>query len=251
MTPYLDRHDVLQMLFYPRKETGPPPDAAQRISVSVEVGVRVYGYLYPAQDAGPLLLFFHGNGEIAADYSRLASLFAAARLSLLVMDYRGYGISDGQPTTSHLLQDAVTIFDALPAFTLRYPKKPFVMGRSLGSAAACELAQRRSEKIAGLVVDSGFASTRSLLARLGLLLDDYDEERDGHGNARKIASFRGPTLILHGQEDTLILAEEAKILYEISGSPDKRLLIVPNANHNNLMIAGYLTYRAALQSLTT
>ena len=210
----------------------------------------MYGYLYAARDAGPLLLFFHGNGEIAADYSRLASLFTEVGLSLLVMDYRGYGNSDGQPTTSHLLQDAVTIFDALPAFMPRYPKKPFVMGRSLGSAAACELAQRRSDKIAGLVVDSGFASTQSLLARLGLFVDNYDEERDGHGNARKIASFRGPTLIVHGQDDTLILAEEAKALYEISGSLDKRLLIVTNANHNNLMIVGYPSYLAALQSLT-
>ncbi|HEY6346037.1 MAG TPA: alpha/beta fold hydrolase [Bryobacteraceae bacterium] len=226
--------------------------SSQRLVVVVDPGVRVYGHLHMAGETAPLLLLFHGNGELAADYTRLAGLLTQVGFSLFVVDYRGYGMSEGDPSTSHLLGDAVTIFDALPELVANHdsrPKQIFVMGRSLGSAAACELAFLRGREMAGLIIESGFASTRPLLALAGVPLANYQELRDGHGNGMKIARFSGPTLILHGQDDTLILPDQARTLYLLSEAPIKRLVIIPNAGHNNLMSAGYADYSQALQWL--
>jgi alpha-beta hydrolase superfamily lysophospholipase len=248
---FLDQDAVVRTLFYPRRELRVPDGDAHLVSVMVDSGVLVYGRFHLADPAAPVLLFFHGNGEIASDYDPLAGLFTQAGVSLLVMDYRGYGLSGGEPSTSNLFRDAVTIFDALPDLLARrcQSTQVFVMGRSLGGAAALELADRRHEKVAGVIIESGFAFTRSWLARIGWPLGQYDEERDGHGNAQKIARYTGPTLILHGQADSLITPDQATALYEASGAQDKHLLVVPNADHNNLMIVGSVPYFSALRSL--
>lgn len=248
---FLDQHAVVRSLFYSRRELRAPDGDAHLVSVMVDPGVLVYGRFHLADDpAAPVLLFFHGNGEIASDYDPWAELFTQTGVSLLVVDYRGYGLSGGEPSTSNLFRDAVTIFDALP--DLLAPRcqgtQVFVMGRSLGGAAALELADRRPEKLAGIIIESGFAFTQSLLARMGWPLDQYDEERDGHGNAKKIARYTGPTLILHGQSDSFITPDQATALYEASGAQDKHLIVVPDANHNNLMIVGSVPYFRALRS---
>ncbi len=230
-----------------------PSGDAQMVSIAVEPGLVIGGRLHIADRAAPTLLFFHGNGEIASDYDPLAALFNQAGLSFLVMDYRGYGTSGGKPSTSGLFRDAVTIFDALPNLlgARCESKQIFVMGRSLGSAAALEVADRRREQLAGLIIESGFAFTQPLLARLGVPLDQYDEQRDGHGNARKIARYPGPTLIIHGQADSLIRKDQAVALYESSGAESKKLLIVPNGDHNNLMMIGAKPYFEALKTFVS
>jgi alpha-beta hydrolase superfamily lysophospholipase len=201
-----------------------------------------------------MLLLFHGNGELAGDYDQFAELFTELGISLMVMDYRGYGVSDGCPSTSNLLEDAVTVVDALPSLFKQHacrPERVFVMGRSIGSSAALEVAHRRGNKIAGLIIESGFAFTQPLLGRLGLLFDHYDEARDGHGNARKVAGFTGPTPILHGENDVIIRPDQAKALYQLSTSDNKNLVIVANADHNNLMVVGYVPYFAAIRSFVS
>jgi len=250
MTPFLDQDNVLCALFYPRREERALSFDPRRISVRVAQDILVHGYLYLAVETAPVVLLFHGNGELAAEHGLMAKILTELGLSLLVMDYRGYGLSGGSPSTSHLLNDAITIFDALPELLLQHgisPKQVFIMGRSLGSAAACEIASSRADKIAGLIIDSGFASTQPLLIRVGLDLGSYDENRDGHGNGRKIAHFAGRTLIMHGEQDTLIPPTEAEALFKLSGAQNKRLVIIPDANHNNLLSVGFLHYQKALE----
>jgi hypothetical protein len=191
MAPFLDQEIVSQALFYPRRQIQAAPHNAELLAVMVEPSLLVYGYLHLAAEAAPLLLLFHGNGELAADYNQVAGLFTELGFSLLVMDYRGYGISDGEPSTRHLLADAVTIFDALPELLPKYgshPKQTFVMGRSLGSAAACELAQRRGERLAGLVIESGFAFTGRCLLVSACRLVTTKRVVMGSGMERRLPS---------------------------------------------------------------
>jgi pimeloyl-ACP methyl ester carboxylesterase len=250
--PILDRPDVLQVLFHPRRDDGfdPIDPTTRRVAVEVEPGVSVRGRLYPATPDSPVILFFHGNGEIAADYDYDASSFTNLGISLLVIDYRGYGASDGKPTASTLLPDAVTVFDALGGiFTSNRlnPQRVYVMGRSLGSAAAIEVALHAGDRIAGLIIESGFAWTFELLARLGVAVQGVDEEQDGVGNLFKMSRITTPTLIIHGQDDVLIPAKHARELYRCSAAQNKRLLLIANAGHNNIMIFGREQYFPAIQ----
>jgi len=249
----LDRPEVLRVLFYPRREEEPGfvPPSAGSVAFEVEPGLRIGGRLYPADVRWPAILFLHGNGEIAADYDDLAPLYTRLGITLLVADYRGYGTSGGTPTASHLLTDALTIFGQVGRVLEGYglaPPRLYVMGRSLGSAAAIEVALRAGEQLAGLIVESGFADTFGLLARLGLRVVGADEERDGFGNAVKMSHLRTPTLVIHGLNDVLIPAGDGQELYRRCAATDKRLVLIPGAGHNDLMLVGVANYFKAIRA---
>jgi pimeloyl-ACP methyl ester carboxylesterase len=241
------------VLFYPRREEDwdRVPPSARRVVFQVAAGAHVGGRLYPAGPEAPCILYFHGNGEIAADYDNLAPMYNRLGITLLVVDYRGYGVSAGTPTCTHLLADAVAVFDRLGNLLADQglmPSNLYVMGRSLGSAAAIEVASRAGEQLAGLVVESGFSDTFALLARLGLRVQGIDETRDGFGNVAKIARIGMPTQIIHGKDDVLIPATEGQELYHRSGAADKRLLLISGAGHNDLMWVGDVAYFEAIRA---
>ena len=251
----LDRPEVSRVLFHPRRDPPqrPVPMRVRPVRIPVDKGVAVSGRLHRVNLTGPTMLFFHGNGEIASDYDGISPLYTGLGINLLVVDYRGYGSSDGQPTASHLLADAVKVYEQIGSLLVEHElkiKPLFVMGRSLGSAAALEIAGHAGGGIAGLVVESGFADTLPLLATLGLRweLEGAGEIKNGFGNLDKIAQAHVPTLIIHGEGDRLIPVDNARALYEHSGAVDKRLVTIPSAGHNDLLFTGQEPYFEALRA---
>jgi len=239
------------VLFHPRREpAGYGMPGVRRIAVEVGAGVSIGGRLYPARRESPALLFFHGNGEIAADYDDLAPLYTQLNITLIVMDYRGYGASTGAPTAANLRADAVVVSKQLRRIFQENdlaPSRYFVMGRSLGSAAAIEVARKTPEDLAGLIIESGFADTFALLARLGIRLRGADEDRDGFGNLSKIGQVTTRTLIMHGEADVLIPPSDGQALYAHSASGDKRLVLIPGAGHNDILMVGMAQYFEAIR----
>lgn len=251
----MDVPEILTRLFYPRRAYGdevtPVYGANRRIEVAT--GVSIGCRFYPASTVGPALLFFHGNGEIAPDYDYIAHFYQERNISLFVADYRGYGLSDGSPTCSAIIADAHPIFLGFTEIMKEYEIGGglFVMGRSLGSAPAIEVAASYGAQLRGVIVESGFASTRNQLRRLGVahLFSDASGEV-GFGNDAKIANIAIPTLIIHGENDEIIPFEEAKALYALSGASDKRFLPIPGAGHNDLMDRALDTYMDAVEAFT-
>jgi pimeloyl-ACP methyl ester carboxylesterase len=251
----LDQPAVLRVMFHPRRSwRGVSLVSSVRDGrVEVEPGVSVGYSLHLAEPRSPLILYFHGNGEVARDYDSIAPLYTDLGISLLVADYRGYGWSDGFPTASSLVHDAPLVFEALGQMMQevgsRVPQRVFVMGRSLGSAAAIEAARDHQEAIAGLIIESGFADTFGLLARLGVILRGLDKTQDVFSNLAKIGQISLPTLVIHGQADMLIPSLEGVALYESSAAPEgeKRLVVIPGAGHNDLLAVGTATYFEAIR----
>jgi pimeloyl-ACP methyl ester carboxylesterase len=251
----LDRPEVSRVLFHPRRDppNRPLPLRVRSLQIQVDRGIAVSARLHRANPDGPTILFFHGNGEIASDYDGISPLYTSLGINLLVVDYRGYGSSDGQPRASHLLADAVKVYERADSIFLENglrAKSLFVMGRSLGSAAAIEIAWHAGAEIAGLIIESGFAYTLPLLVTLGLRLEltETDESRVGFGNMDKIAQIHVPTRIIHGQDDWLIPVENGRALYEHSGATDKKLVTIPHAGHNDLLFTGQEPYFDALRA---
>ena len=243
----LDRPEILRAVFYPRPEYGFSPEVAGDGSLSIEVepGITAGARLFVADRTAPAILYWHGNGEIAADYDGLSALYTDLGITLLVVDYRGYGSSDGTPTCSNLLSDAVKVYDALGGVWREHdlsPSRLYLMGRSLGSAAAIEVAASLGEHVDGLVVESGFADTFALLSRLGIRIQGADESRDGFDNAAKAERVTIPTLIIHGQSDVLIPAQDGRELFRRCAAEDKRLVLIPGAGHNDLLLVGREVY---------
>ncbi|MBF0162148.1 MAG: alpha/beta hydrolase [Magnetococcales bacterium] len=248
----LEHPSVLRYLFHPRRETAfDGLGKAQVVRLPVGPQLALGGRLFVSHAEAPTLLFWHGNGEIAADYDDLAPLYTGMGIHFLAMDYRGYGISDGQPTGTALLADAVAIYpqvrSLLAAQGIR-SSRLYVMGRSLGSAAAIETARHAQGEIAGLIIESGFAFTIPLLERLGALSLSGVGEEQGFGNHAKMAHLPMPVLVIHGEWDEIIPLEEGHALYEQVAHRHKRWLPIAESGHNDLMMVGQRAYFEAIRN---
>jgi pimeloyl-ACP methyl ester carboxylesterase len=250
-----DIPEITMTLFYPRREMGTPEPAGphESVLIPVEKDIQVGGQFHLASLSAPNILFFHGNGEIVSDYDDMALLCRDVGINFLPVDYRGYGRSTGSPSVTTMMRDCHVIFEYTRTWlTERGYRGPFiVMGRSLGSASALELASQYEEKIDGLIIESGFAYVEPLLNLLGLSLD-YQRltEKEGFGNIDKIRHFSGPTLVIHGQYDEIIPFAEGKSLFEASPARQKRFLSVRFAGHNDLFFRGMNEYLGAVGWLT-
>ena len=236
----MDRPEIVYRLFFPRREDPrePRPRNGSTHFIEVAEGVSIGCRSYPAGKGSPNILYFHGNGEIASDYDYVAPLYQQHGINLFVADYRGYGESDGSPSCSAMIRDALPIFQGFVTFLSNggFGGGLFVMGRSLGSAPAIEVAYHYPQLLQGLIVESGFASQRNQLERLGVTHLFRDMEGVvGFGNDVKMKQVRIPTLIIHGEEDEIIPVTEGRALYALSGAEQKQALFVPNAGHNDLL----------------
>lgn len=249
----IDNPLILSMLFHPRRvQAGGSRipntyDGSIPTSEGVALGYRLY------KSVPNVLLYFHGNGEVAADYDDLAPYFQACGASLLVLDYRGYGWSSGKPLGSALLPDAEAIFKRLTAVLPQHGMADnatlLVMGRSLGSAPAVHLAHTFPHAFKGLLLDSAFAHTPSLLTTLGIPKALLNNIPDPFANEHKISTVSIPTLIIHGERDTLITIEHGERLYAASPAANKTLMRVPRAGHNDLLYHNFQGYFDAIKQL--
>jgi len=242
----LDTPQVLQYSFYPIREWSNCPDYATDILVSVEEGIRVACRFYTADPGFPTVLFFHGNGEIASDYDDVAPyFFAHSEVNLVVAEFRGYGLSDGKPTFATVIADSHVILREISRemSSQGYCNDIWVMGRSMGSVPALELAQSYPDKIRGLIIESGFPSATRIARRLGFPVPESDIRLVEDECMKKIRKITMPALIIHGDSDSLVTINEAYTLEKELGSSEKRLHIVRGADHNSVMacdVAGYL-----------
>lgn len=238
-----DRPEVSQFIFYPRRDSAPQDDIAL-YPVEVGEGVTVVCRFYPAPESTATILYFHGNGETAGDYDLVSSLYTVLGINLFVADYRGYGLSTGEPTINHILHDAHPIFERLSEVLKEgdHPEAVFVMGRSLGSAPAIEVAFQSHTALRGLIVESGFSDAFRLLSYIGLPLNIPQQHEEDFPNGYKMRSISIPTLLIHAAEDHLIPLHEAEELLRLSAAEEKRLVVIPRADHNNLMMVGRERY---------
>jgi fermentation-respiration switch protein FrsA (DUF1100 family) len=251
----LDRPEILMFLFHPRPEWGAPgsTEGAEDVLIPVEENVVVGGRFYLADKEAVNILFFHGNGEIVADYEDLAPFYTKMGINFLPVDYRGYGRSTGRPTITAMMRDCHVIFE----YTRNWLSEkgytgPFVtMGRSLGSASVLELISCYASEIDGLIIESGFAYARPLLQLLGIDMKAMGvTEEEGFRNADKIRTFPKPTLVIHAEYDHIIPFSDGQALYDACPADDKRLLEIPEANHNDIFARGIEPYMQAVKELT-
>ncbi|MHA1977576.1 MAG: alpha/beta hydrolase [Candidatus Hodarchaeales archaeon] len=250
---FLEIPFINQMIFYPRKEPIIPDDKENRCLVcfKVEGTLEICGFLHKASKQAPTILFFHGNGEIAQDYHELAPEYQKRGMNLFVVDYRGYGQSGGEPSFSNMLNDSHKIYQQFKEYLSinGYTGPLSVMGRSLGSASAIELASSYQDDFANLIVESGFAYTYELLQRLGIPRKFLPEDKEEEISPLPLMNeLRIPTLIIHGETDFIIPANNGYALYENCASDNKKLVVIPKAGHNDLLYLGFEQYMNAIEA---
>ncbi len=249
----LDRPEVLQFVFRPRQAFTKGPLDSTDYSIPVESGISIDCRFYIDNPNSPSILFFHGNGEVVSDYDGIAPLYNQIGINLFVADYRGYGSSGGTPSFTSMVGDAHKIFGAFLDIRrhIRYSGDVWVMGRSLGSISAIELASDHQDQIKGLIVESGFASILRLVEYLGFPAEFLGATDITFPNMANIRSIDLPTLILHGEQDDLIPVAEARDLFENSATKKKRLVIIDGAGHNDIMVVDVESYFGTIKEFVS
>ena len=249
----LDRPEILEVIFPLVYSPFYSPDYLQfssadvpGYSIEVEEGIKINCGFWVSGKEYPSVLYFHGNGETVASHDWIAPLYNQRGINLFVADYRGYGSSNGKPTISNMIGDAHTIFEGFSQIIRKegFKRSLFLMGRSLGSMPAIELAFNYQDEIRGLIIESGTASNfRGLWNYLGITeREAILSEESLFLNKVKIRQVRKPTLIIHGEYDQIISVKEGEELYQCSGAQDKRILIIPGADHNDVMMVNQSLY---------
>jgi alpha-beta hydrolase superfamily lysophospholipase len=243
----IDRRGLSRGLFYPRGDRTPAPAGATDHRIPVDDGIEIGCRFYPLDRERPALLLFHGNGEIASDYDAVAPAYHAIGANLLVADYRGYGASDGAPSFAALIADAHPVLAGFHALldAEGFSAQRFLMGRSLGSLPAAELAAAARERLRGLVIESGAPDLRRLPRRAGIGSPDPELAALIRSHGERLAAIDLPVLQIHGEWDEIIPLESALAFHEHLDT-EKELVIIPGAGHNDIGWVGREQYFGAL-----
>lgn len=238
---FLDHPLISERYFFPRPGA---PAGARRVRVDgaeLACAERRCG-----RPGAPLLLHFHGNGEIVADYlpsepsdaaapGGIAGAFTAAGLDVFLAEYRGYGASTGTPQLGRMLDDVGAILEA----TSRRPEDVVVYGRSVGSLFAVE-AIRRWPSARALVLESGIADPlERLLLRVrpdelgGSLAELADEVRARLDPEPALRAYEGPVLVLHARRDALVAARHAE--RNAANARRGALVLYDEGDHNTVL----------------
>ena len=235
MVSLFDLPEFSASLFFPRPDQTPTPQGARDLEIAVEPGVTLHARLHSRPGTRAVVLLFHGNGEVVADYDRFAHKYAErAAADLAVVDYRGYGRSGGAPTLRTCLSDAHRVLAAIREAI--GSRSLIVLGRSLGGGAAAELACVDPAPAVGFVFESAAADIENTVRRRGIPVEGPLPEEDlaVFCPLRKLRRCTVPALVLHAERDQLIPAAEARRTFAALASERKHLVLIPGRGHNDV-----------------
>jgi len=197
-----------------------------------------------------VMLYLCGVGRNMGDYNYLARVSAFRQLgfSVLVFDYRGYGLSQGDfPNESQVYQDSQAAWQYLRSVRQIPSEQIFIYGESLGGAIALDLAIRHPQA-GGLIMQSSFTSMAEAVRHRAFLqifpINFLLSER--FDSLSKIQSLKVPVLFLHGESDSVVPSEMSQRLYDAAPEP-KQLFIISGADHVRIYQPGEQSYLKAIQ----
>jgi len=206
----------------------------ENVWITAPDGVRLHGWLLRASNesgsekAGLITLYFHGNAGNLTNRVLHMEAIPKTGSDLLIIDYRGFGKSEGKPTESGVYQDAEAAYEFLLSRGWK-PSQIVLYGESLGTAVAVDLAARRP--CAGVVLEAPFPSARAVahtvIPYLGLIV------ASGLETGEKIGKVDAPLFILHGTEDPVIRYELGRRVFEAAPEP-KQFWTVEGAHHSDI-----------------
>src|SRR5215510_2607248 len=224
--------------YHPQPYLGGPewtlPANVEEVWCQVANEQRAHGWYVKAQVAPAMatVLFCHGNGGNLTNVAWIAQELSKQKLNVLIFDYRGYGRSEGKISDEWgLYADTEAFYDYLIRERGIKDKKLVLIGESLGSTAAIDLASRRN--CGALIVESGLSSASDMGAKAFPWLPRWLHHlaRNRFDSEGKIANIKCPVLITHGTHDEVIPVDQGRKLYERASAP-KKLIIVQGGKHN-------------------
>jgi fermentation-respiration switch protein FrsA (DUF1100 family) len=227
-------------IFFPERELWASPSDGgmnyEDVYLPCPDGMTIHGWFIPGRKK-TIMLFFHGNGGNISHRIEKIRLLCYPQLSSLMIDYHGYGQSQGSPSEKSCYLDAMAAWDYLTQERHIDPHQIVLFGESLGGAVAVDLA---SKKGAGaIILESTFTNIGAVMSRFvpgvgSLFKRKFD-------SLSKIPHLHSPLLILHGDEDELVPYPLGQKLFERANEP-KEFFTIRGAHHNDTYEVGGTAY---------
>lgn len=208
-------------------------------------GVKLHAWwLGGAEDeTAPVLLWFHGNAGNLTHRADNLRMLADRNMDVLIPDYRGYGKSQGRPSENGLYLDGEAALRYLTEERGVDPGRIICFGRSLGSSVALHVALKH--EVAGVVLESPFASARAMARKMMPILPVGPFIRSRFDNVGMVADLTVPVLVMHGDRDELVPFTQGKAVFEAAREP-KEFYTIVGAGHNDTYFTGGEPYFEAL-----
>ena len=221
-------HDATPCAYSKNAEKGCEDTRVKEIFFpSLDQKTKLQALYFPNPDSDKIIVYFHGNAWHL--YIRVpAGLKLSSVANVLILSYRGYGKSQGEPSESGVYEDAEA--------ALRYARdklkfktgNTYIYGRSLGAAVAVEVAQRRD--YAGLILVSPFLSGEAMAKQAGL--GWFPKLGQPFHSVTKVRNITSPALFIHGTEDGVVPFEQGLALYDACLSPNKSFKAIEGGGHH-------------------
>jgi hypothetical protein len=253
---YLGLHAYVERFtFHPRalldktpRDVGLPFD---NLVVTTSDGVNIHGWLIPqlpgadpssTDDRTPTLLFLHGADGNMSDCLEKIRLFHDIGLDVFIIDYRGYGKSDGAPSETGLIEDAHAAHSYLVNERGVKPERLYLYGEDLGAAVAIALATRANA--AGLITEGASASVIEKIEQSWPLIPWQYLVRDQFDSLSKIGNVRIPVLFLHSADDDMVAVDDSQRLFALAQEP--RELVQIHGSHKDAFLDSFDAYYDAI-----
>lgn len=200
------------------------------VQLVTEDRVPITGWYMKSPKPRGTVLYLHGNAGNRRDWAQAVPEFVGQGYNLFVLDYRGYGDSQGKPSEKGLYRDGDAAWAWLAERSRQEGVPAYILGKSLGSGVASYLAARYSP--AGLILDSAFTAMHDVIAVHAGWLPRFLTPKLYDSLAR-IGNITCPTLVIHGDCDDLVPLAQGLTLYRNLRAP-KVLAIIPGAGHNDI-----------------
>jgi len=243
-----------RILYHPFRPIEQTPDQTglkyEDVTLTTSDGLQITGWYIPArEDAKLTVLFFHGNaGNISHRLEKLA-VFRELGVNTFIIDYRGYGRSEGQPNEAGTYRDAQAAYEYVvgrarpPGAPLPPSRSIIVYGESLGSAIAADLASK--VEVGGLILEEAFTSTGDVGQKMFPFFPVRWLVRNKYDTLSKMHRIKVPLLILHSREDEVFNIRHAQRL--LAAANDPKHLVELHGSHNDAFLVSAPIYRDALQ----
>ena len=224
-------------IIYPRHIIRIPPDISdsvpglKRIWLDTKSG-RVESWYLPSLDSSrqlplPAMIIAHGNAELIDHWVPIVGQIRAMGVGVLLVEYPGYGRSEGEPGEASLTETFIAAYDSLINRPEVDAARIILLGRSVGTGAICALAGVRPS--AAMILISPYTSIIALASDYYLpgflAMDRFD-------NLELIRSYDNPVLFVHGSRDRLVPYSHSELLLAASQNGE---LITYDKGHNNLI----------------
>jgi fermentation-respiration switch protein FrsA (DUF1100 family) len=236
------------MVFYPVGELYQTPAdwgmEYEDVTLLTDDDIQLHGWFIPHPQAGQVLLFFHGNAGNISHRRDSIEIFHRLGLNVLIIDYRGYGNSEGNPGEQGFYRDAAAAWRFLIEEKAYPPDQIVIFGRSLGGAVAAKLAS--GVKAHGLILESTLSSAKDFARAVFKVLSRLVVMRYTFDTADSIRRVNCPVLVLHSPDDEIMPFQLGEKVFNAANQPKR--FVRMRGDHNNGFLLTQPAYEQALNS---